>query len=158
MTLCNGELVSEDKDDDDDLSDMPQLEDASDVEGDESTPQGPIYTSVTRRALSIQAKKEEVQYENIFYTRCMIDNKLYSMIIDGKSCANVVNIVLVYKLGLKTTKHPMPYRLQWLNNSGDIKVTRQALISFSTRHYHDKVLCDVVPIYASHILLGRSWQ
>ena len=54
----------------------------------------------------------------------MIDNKLCSIIIDGGSCTNVINANLVNKLGLKTTKHPRPYRLQWLNNSGDVKVTR----------------------------------
>ena len=41
----------------------------------------------------------------------MIHDKLYSMIIDGGSCANVINAILVDKLGLKTTKHPRPYRL-----------------------------------------------
>ena len=93
-----------------------------------------------------------------FYTRCMVHDKLCSMIIDGGSCTNVVNACLVDKLGLKTTKHLRTYRLQWLNNSGDIKVTRQALISFSIGRYKDEILCDVVPMHASHILLGRPWQ
>ena len=88
----------------------------------------------------------------------MIADKLCSMIIDGGSCTNVVNACLVDKLGLKTTKHPRPYRLQWLNNSWDIKVTRQALISFSIGRYHVEILCDVVLMDASHILLGRPWQ
>ena len=99
-----------------------------------------------------------MQRENIFRTRCMIDNKLYSIIIDGGSCNNVINASLVDKLGLKTNKHPRPYRLQCLNNSMDIKVTRQTLILFSIGHYHDEVLCDVVPIHASYILLGHPWQ
>ena len=38
MTLCNGDVVSEVKEDDDDLSDMPPLEDASNMEGDEPAP------------------------------------------------------------------------------------------------------------------------
>ncbi|XP_027158335.1 uncharacterized protein LOC113759955 [Coffea eugenioides] len=29
---------------------------------------------------------------------------------------------------------------------------------FQTRKYEDEVLCDVVPVQASHILLGRLWQ
>ena len=66
--------------------------------------------------------------------------------------------MLVDKLGIKTTKHPRPYRLQWLNEGGNIKVTRQALITFSIRRYCDEVLCDIVPMQASHILLGRLWQ
>ena len=48
ITLHNREVVSKDEDDDDgDLNDMPPLEDASDVEGDELAP----YTLATRRAL-----------------------------------------------------------------------------------------------------------
>ena len=34
----------------------------------------------------------------------------------------------------------------------------QAKVFFSIRKYQDKILCDVVPMEASHILLGRSWQ
>ena len=157
VALANGEIESEDEDED--VSDMPPLEDASNDEGEEMEPlDGSLFTLVTRRALNVQAKEEEVQRENIFHTRCLIDNKLCSMIIDGGSCTNVINASLVDKLGLKTTKHPRPYRLQWLNNCGDIKVTRQAMIAFSIGRYHDEVLCDVVPMQASHILLGRPWE
>ena len=46
------------------------------------------------------------------------------MIIDSGSCANVVNATLVDKLGIKINKHPRPYWLQWLNEHGNIKVTR----------------------------------
>ena len=31
-------------------------------------------------------------------------------------------------------------------------------LSFSFGKYHDEVLYDVVSMYASHILLGGSWQ
>ena len=29
---------------------------------------------------------------------------------------------------------------------------------FTIRKYSDEVLCDVVPMHAGHILLGRPWQ
>ena len=32
------------------------------------------------------------------------------------------------------------------------------LLSFSIGKYHGEVLCDVVPMYASHFLLGKPWQ
>ena len=35
---------------------------------------------------------------------------------------------------------------------------KQVLVSFSIGKYHDEVLYDVVPMYASHILLDRPWQ
>ena len=52
----------------------------------------------------------------------------------------------------------MPYKLQWLTNSGEVKITKQVLVSFSIGKYRDKVLCDVVPMHVGHILLGRPWQ
>ena len=87
-----------------------------------------------------------------------MQNKVFSLIIDSGSCTNVANTLLVDKLRLKTMKHQKPYRLQWLNECGEVKVTRQVLISFSIRSYHDEVMCDVVPMQASHILLGRPWR
>lgn len=70
------------------------------------------------------------------------------MIIDGGSCANVASTLLVDKLKLPTSKHPRPYKLQWLNECGEVKVNRQVLISFSIGKYKDEVLCDVVCTYA----------
>ena len=31
-------------------------------------------------------------------------------------------------------------------------------MSFSIGKYHEEVLCDVVPMYVSHILLDMPWQ
>ena len=62
------------------------------------------------------------------------------------------------KLGMPTSKHPRPYKLQWLNDSGEVKVNKQVLISFRIGKYKDKVLCDVVLMQAGHLLLGRPWQ
>ena len=57
-------------------------------------------------------------------------------------------------LNLNTIKHPEPYRLQWLNEYGEVKVIKQVLISFTIGRYSDDVMCDVVPIHASYLLLG----
>jgi len=37
-------------------------------------------------------------------------------------------------------------------------VNKQVLITFAIGNYKDEVLCDVVPMEATHILLGRPWQ
>ena len=37
-------------------------------------------------------------------------------------------------------------------------MTKQVVVPFSIGKYVDEVLCDVVPMQASHILLGRPWQ
>ena len=80
------------------------------------------------------------------------------MIIDGGSYANVASAIMVEKLGLPTIKHSKPYKLQWLNDSGEVRVTKQVLVSFRIGKYEDEVLCDVVPMQARHLLLGRPWQ
>ena len=67
---------------------------------------------VAKRALSAQIKENDMeqQRENIFHTRCHINNKVCSMIIDGGSCTTVANTILVEKLNLQTLKHPKPYK------------------------------------------------
>ncbi|KAF7800818.1 Transposon Ty3-I Gag-Pol polyprotein [Senna tora] len=80
------------------------------------------------------------------------------MVIDSGSVTNVASTLLVDKLDLPTMKHPKPYKLQWLNDSAEAKVTKQVFISFSIGNYHTEVLCDVVPMLAGHLLLGRPWQ
>ncbi|XP_019089029.1 PREDICTED: uncharacterized protein LOC109127902 [Camelina sativa] len=114
---------------------------------------------VTRRALVMQDKIQEVQQrENLFHTRCLVKDKVCSLIIDGGSCTNVASTILVEKLKLDTKKHPRPYNLQWLNNQRNMKVSHQVLIPLSIGKYEDEVLCDILPMEASHIMLGRPWQ
>jgi hypothetical protein len=36
----------------------------------------------------------------------------------------------------------------------DHMITRFALVAFAIEKYSDEVMCDVVPIHASHLLLG----
>jgi len=80
------------------------------------------------------------------------------LIIDGGSCTNVASQRLIEKLSLKTSSHPRPYKLQWLSKNGELVVDRQVLICFSIGKYVDQILFDVVPMEASHLLLGRPWQ
>ena len=112
---------------------MPSSEDVAD---EEYVVQGELM--VARRALSVQSKEDdEMQRENIFQTRCHVQNKVCSVIIDGGSCNNVASTTMVEKLGMQTSKHPRPYKLQWLNDSGEVRVNKQVLISFSIRKYKD---------------------
>ena len=45
-----------------------------------------------------------------------------------------------------------------MNDCGELRVTKQVLIAFAIGKYFDEILCDVVPMHASHLLLGRPWQ
>jgi len=101
----NGEIVTKDETEE---QEMPPLKD---VEDEEYIAPGEL-TLVARRALSVQVKEDEVaQRENIFHTRCYVQDKVCSMIIDGGSCTNVASTIMVEKLGLSTLKHPRPYKL-----------------------------------------------
>ena len=95
---------------------------------------------------------------NVFRTRCLVQDKACSLIIDGGVCTNFASVIMVEKLRMPTIKHPRPYKLQWLNVNGAIKVDEQVLISFSIGKYKDEVLCDVVPMQAGHMVLGQPWQ
>jgi len=44
-----------------------------------------------------------------------------SLIIDRGSCANVVSLSMIEKLGLQATTHPQPYNIQWLYKSKGVR-------------------------------------
>nr|GEX25368.1 hypothetical protein [Tanacetum cinerariifolium] len=82
-----------------------------------------------------------------------------NVIIDGASCSNVVATSMVEKLQLKTEDHPRPYNIHWIRKGNEVKVNKRCLIHFSIgKNYKDEVWCDVVPMDAAHLLLGRPWQ
>jgi hypothetical protein len=118
-----------------------------------------VETFLIRRFLENQAKEEESnQMETLFHTRCLVQGKVCSLIIDGGSCNNVASTRLVSKLELETKPHPRNYKLQWLNENVEMHVDKQVEVCFKIGKYEDDVLCDVVPMEVSHLLLGRPWQ
>ncbi|XP_060190610.1 uncharacterized protein LOC132619861 [Lycium barbarum] len=116
------------------------------------------HAIVARRAMGALAREESDQRENLFHARCKIVDKVCSLIIDGGSCTNAVSQFLVESMKFPTHKHTKPYKLQWFNECGEMRVNKQAIIKFSIGKYKDEILCDVVPMQACHLLLGRPWQ
>ncbi|XP_074297308.1 uncharacterized protein LOC141628014 [Silene latifolia] len=111
------------------------------------------------RNLHIQSTPiEKEQREQIFHARCKVHGKTCNLIIDSGSCTNAVATELVDSFKLETRNHHKPYMLHWLNENSGIKVKKQALLSFVMGPYEDEVWCDVLPMSACHILLGRPWQ
>ncbi|XP_039063789.1 uncharacterized protein LOC120208638 [Hibiscus syriacus] len=153
MTHVNGEIEFES---DYDEQDTPLANDDEDDEQVHTYAVGEAL--VVKRSLNAQPIRDEQQCKNIIHTRCLVNDKVCVVIIDSGSCTNVASTVMVDKLGLKMTKHPNPYKLQWLNDVGELRVTKQVLVPFSIGKYKDEVLCDVVSMNATHFLLGRSWQ
>jgi len=62
---------------------------------------------------------------------------------------------MVEKLNLQVIPHPKPYKLQWINEDEELTVDKHVKVSLSVEDYKDEVLCDIVPMEACHILLGR---
>ena len=66
---------------------------------------------------------------------------------------------MVENLALKMEPHPDPYQLTWLKKGNVVKVNHRFLVQFSIGHkYSDEVWCEVIPMDACHVLLGRPWQ
>ncbi|PKI43100.1 hypothetical protein CRG98_036511 [Punica granatum] len=105
------------------------------------------------RVLSSEAKLEEEQRENLFRTWCTIQNKVCGVIIDNGSCINVASTTLMEKLNLATTKNPCPYKLRWLNDQGEARVTQQARVPFSIgKMYKDEV--EFVDVFSAELPEG----
>nr|KYP46397.1 hypothetical protein KK1_032047 [Cajanus cajan] len=75
--------------------------------------------------------------------------KLYP--VDGDLL--MVKRLLGSQPSLTTIPHPHPYKLHWLNEGEELEVNQQVKVKFSIGDYKDKVLCDVIPMEACHILL-----
>ncbi|XP_074298803.1 uncharacterized protein LOC141629745 [Silene latifolia] len=116
--------------------------------------EGPIYdTNRVLRTLQVKNIPTDSEQRNqLFHTKCRVNDKWCSLIIDGGSCTNVAYSEMVSKLGLVTTKHPHPYALHWLDDGSSVKVTKQARVGLVMGSYVDEVLCDVIPMDACHIL------
>ncbi|RDY13518.1 hypothetical protein CR513_01539, partial [Mucuna pruriens] len=76
-----------------------------------------------------------------------VESNLCSIIIDEGNCVNMASERLARKLALPTL---------WLSEHEELIVNRQVKVAFILGRYEDKVLYDVVPMKATHLLLGRS--
>ncbi|RDY03940.1 hypothetical protein CR513_12402, partial [Mucuna pruriens] len=98
---------------------------------------------VVKRLMNSHVGEEaKTQRENIFHSRCLI----------------LASKRLVKKLTLPTIVHPRSYKLLWLTKKVEFLVDKQVEVMFTLGGYKDKVVCDVVPMEAIHLLLGRPWQ
>ncbi|KAK1627300.1 hypothetical protein QYE76_001615 [Lolium multiflorum] len=114
---------------------------------------------VAQRVLSVQlSKAEHDQRHNLFQTRGVVKERAIRIIIDGGSCNNLASVDMVEKLSLPTRQRTHPYYIQWFESSRKLKVTRTTRVHFTIGTYSDFVDCDVVPMQACSLLLGRPWQ
>ncbi|GJS16697.1 RNA-directed DNA polymerase [Tanacetum coccineum] len=138
---------------------VPELDEPSDELVYPDRGEALVIQRVLNVAVSKSVDDNSWLRNNIFRTKCTSKGKICDMIIDGGSCENVVSTYMVEKLGMKTEDHPEPYQLTWLKKGNTVKVSKRCLVQFSIgKSYKDEVWCEVIPMDAAHILLGRPWQ
>ncbi|GJW70207.1 putative nucleotidyltransferase, ribonuclease H [Tanacetum coccineum] len=114
---------------------------------------------VRRSCLTPKAGGDDWLKHNIFQSTCTISGKVCTFVCDSGSCDNLIAAEAVQKLGLKTENHPKPYKLHWLKKGDEVTVSKRVHVPFSVGNtYKDNVWCDVVPMDACHLLLGRPWE
>jgi hypothetical protein len=156
ITIIKGEAYEEHEEIRDDLE---KEEESEPVYDEELVVADQGESLIIRRSLHASTKEAHWLRNNIFHTRCTVAGKVCDVIIDSGSCENVVSNYMVDKLKLPTESHPHSYNLQWFNDGSEVKVTKRCLVTFSIgEKYKDQVWCDVVPMDACHLLLGRPWQ
>jgi hypothetical protein len=85
-------------------------------------------------------------------------DRVCKMIIDSGRIDNIISTEMVEKLELKTTAHPNPYKVSWLQKGHQVMVSQQCQVELKIGGYRDEILCDVIHMDVCHILLGRPWQ
>src|SRR3954469_18340771 len=126
-------------------------------EGIDAFPSHAPTIVVAQHALSVQPHADS-QRCNLFQTKALVGpNKACKVIIDGGSCRNLASKELCAKLNLKYLPHLNPYYVQWLSDSGEMKVNHMVRVNFEIGPYEDSIDFDVVPMTVCHLLLGRPW-
>ncbi|RDY03030.1 hypothetical protein CR513_13433, partial [Mucuna pruriens] len=129
------------------------VKDNGEVESESSI--GEVSTSSEATCLNDDSYYEE---DFLIMRRCLILENLSSMIIYGGCCVNITCERLVKKLALPTIVHPKSYRLQWISEKREFIVDKKVVVMFILGGYEDRVVCDVVPMEAIHLLLRRPWK
>lgn len=82
---------------------------------------------VVNKVLLNPAKEvvEPAQRKTFFRTVCKVQGECCQIIIDSGSTDNLVSIEVVDKLKLKTKKHPIPYKVSWLQKGHQLLVNEQ---------------------------------
>jgi hypothetical protein len=154
VNLIKPELEEGSKNEDDDT---PKYEEEELADADEGIP---LSRSLVIQCLLLNPRQEDQsQRHKIFRTCYTVNQRVCDAIIDGGSGENVVYKEIVSKLGLKTEKHPAPYKIKWIKWGIETLVIERCRFTFSiSKHYSYSILCDIVDMDACHLILGRPWQ
>ena len=127
----DGEIFSEDEDTaleaEGEQSSLPfvETENVSFSSGDKGEHESDSKSLVIMRTLTshdrIIEKNHEEQRTNLFHMKCKVSGKTCLVIVDGGSCTNAISEEFVKNAAFHTTKHPRPYKLQWIGDHGEVR-------------------------------------
>jgi len=88
-----------------------------------------------------------------------MNKRVCDIIIDSGSSKNIISKAMVTKLGLQTSKHPVPYKICWIKHSTEVKVIEVCHIKFSIgKNYADEVTCELDGLKKAHVRDGAVVQ
>ena len=112
-----------------------------------------------RRVLIKRTTPDEPRHKrSLFRIKYKILGKVCKVMVDSKSTNNIISEDIVTKIKLKKIPHENPYKVTWLNKQKTILVNEQAWVDFSIAGYKDWLLCDIFPMDACHLFLGKPWK
>ena len=80
-----------------------------------------------------------MQGTKFFKTKCLIQGKVCSFLIDSGASHNLVSKEVINKLHLQTSPHPNPYYATWVSKDQNLLVNEQVILNFSIGQYFDSI-------------------
>lgn len=123
-----------------------------------NSPSRPIYPAsgesliMRRTLLKLLNTKETPQRKSLFRTTYKAHGKRCKVNVDSGSTNNLVSLEMVENLKEKRNPHTTPYRVLWLSKGQQILLNDQAWVDFHIGGYVDKILYDIIPMDACHLL------
>ncbi|GJR80111.1 hypothetical protein Tco_0150896 [Tanacetum coccineum] len=112
--------------------------------------EGEVVNLMVQRTLCATKFEDFSQRNKIFETKCLIEDNVCSLLIDGGSCENLVSKELVKALKLPTEQHPYPCELDSIKKCPGVEVNEIFKIPIVVgSSYRDVVACDVVDLSAT---------
>ncbi|XP_020693469.2 uncharacterized protein LOC110107535, partial [Dendrobium catenatum] len=99
------------------------------------------------------------QRNALFRTKCTVNGKVCTLLVDSGCTENVVSRAAVEALQLKTSRNSNPYKVSWVKKGVEMEITELCRVPLSIgKSYASEVVCDVIDMDVCHIILGRPWQ
>ncbi|KAL4379037.1 hypothetical protein GQ457_02G026240 [Hibiscus cannabinus] len=150
----NGEIES---DHEDDIQDPIQVEDDEDDDELQTFSTGDAL--IVKRSLTTQPVQNEQQRENIFHTRCLVNDKVCVVIIDSGSCTNVASSVIVEKLAPLTPSQVQEDQIRLRKNVEEIQGKKKMNVYASSKDIRkclSSQLSLLVVLYKDNCLLAEN--